>query len=163
MNLSKYVTLKEAIKSNTATRHGIDNSPTPEHLEVMKRTAALLFDPVREHLDEPLGVSSFYRSYDLNKAIKGSKTSQHCKGEAIDIDCDMFGYGTNKEVFQFIKDNLDFDQLIAEFIDDGQPAWIHVSQNDGGINRGEILIAARVDGEVRYLPYNEELYNSIYN
>jgi zinc D-Ala-D-Ala carboxypeptidase len=155
MKLSKYVTLKEAIKSNTATRLGVDNSPSPSHLEVMKRTAALLFDPIREFINAPLGVSSFYRSKKLNTAIKGSITSQHCKGEAIDIDCDMYGYSTNKEVFDFIKDFLDFNQLIWEYGNEEEPAWVHVSQNDDGPNRKQILRVFRDENnEPHYIPFD---------
>ena len=154
MKLSNHVTFKEAVKSNTATRLGIKNTPTANHLEVMRRTARILFDPIREHIGAALGVSSFYRSSDLNTAIKGSKTSQHCKGEAIDIDADMYGNGTNKQVFDFIKDNIDFDQLIWEYGTDKEPAWVHVSQNDNGKNRGQILRVYRVKGKPRYVVFD---------
>ena len=154
MKLSKHVTLKEGIKSNTATRLGIDNSPKPEHLEVMKKTATLLFDPVRDFIGGALGVSSFYRSNNLNTAIKGSKTSQHCKGEAIDIDVDMYGNGTNKQVFDFIKDNIDFDQLIWEYGDKTEPSWVHVSQNEDGENRGEILRVYRENTIPHYIIFD---------
>ena len=154
MNISEHVTFNEAIKSNTAIRHGIDNKPTANHLEVMRRTASILFDPVRKFIGKPLGVSSFYRSEALNKAIKGSKNSQHCKGEAIDIDADMYGNGTNKQIFDFIKSNISFDQLIWEYGDEKEPAWVHVSQNDSGKNRGQVLRVYRVKGVSTYVEFD---------
>ena len=154
MKLSKHVTFKEGVKSNTATRLDIDNTPTADHLEVMRRTATLLFDPIREFLGAALGVSSFYRSNNLNIAIKGSKTSQHCKGEAIDIDADMYGKGTNKMVFDFIKSNLDFDQLIWEYGNKTEPDWVHVSQNDKGKNRAQVLRVYRIKGVPKYVTFD---------
>lgn len=149
---SRYLSYEEAIKSKTAIRLGIDNTPTPEHLANMKYVAREIFDKVREFVKGPLHASSFYRSKALNDAIPGSsKTSQHMKGEAIDIDCDTFGKGTNLDVFFFIKDNLIFDQLIAEYVDVlGNPAWVHVSKSKNG-NRGEVLVKLRS----RYIPYSE--------
>lgn len=141
MRISKYVSYAEAIKSQTATRFGIKNEPNEEQLEAMKYVASKVFDPVREYVNGPLFVSSFFRSPELNKAIGGSsKTSQHMKGEAIDIDCDAFGYGNNNQVFDFISKKLEFDQLIGEYPDEsGKFDWVHVSLKKEG-NRHQRLV-----------------------
>ena len=138
MKLSKNLTLAEAIKSNTATRLGIDNNPTQEHLENMKLVAEKIFQPIREYFSVPIGVSSMYRSEALNKAVRGSKTSQHCKGQAIDIDADIFGGITNNDIYSYVLGNLDFDQLIWEYGDDENPAWVHISYKKDG-NRKQVL------------------------
>lgn len=152
MKLSKYVTLEEATKSQTAVRLGIENKPSPAEIERMKYVASNVFDKVREWMGRPLGVSSFYRCESLNKAIGGSPTSQHRKGEAIDIDADIYG-GSNRMIFNFIKDNLEFDQLIGEGVKpDGDFQWVHVSLKKKG-NRREILIATFPDGKVKYEKY----------
>jgi hypothetical protein len=140
MKLSKNLSLSEVIKSNTATRRGIDNTPTSEHLSNLKDIAINVFEPIREHFKTPIGVSSGYRSNELNKAIGGSKTSQHSKGQALDLDADIFGELTNKEIFDFIRENLDFNQLIWEFGNDNEPNWVHVSYSRLG-NRKQVLKA----------------------
>jgi len=157
LKLSEFVKLKEVTKSDTAIRAGIDNSPTEEHLDNLKTLCTKVFDPLRKHFNRPIGISSGYRSKALNEAVKGaSLTSQHCKGEAIDIDADIFDNITNKELFNYIKDNLEFDQLIYEYPNkNGEPAWIHVSYNEGK-NRKQILIAYKKNGKVIYLTYSEE-------
>ena len=128
MKISKHLTLKEVIKSNTATRHGIDNTPTDDHLTNLKTVAENVFEPLREWHGKAIGISSGYRSQALNKAIKGSSSAQHCKGQALDIDADMFDNGlTNAQIFNYIKDNLELDQLIWEFGTDDEPNWVHVS------------------------------------
>jgi len=120
--------LAEVTRSETAKRRKIDNAPTDEHIENLKILAANIFQPMRDHFGKPIYISSGYRSEALNKAIKGSKTSQHCKGEAIDIDNDNANNGvTNRDIFEFIRDNLKFDQLINEFPVKGNPSWVHVS------------------------------------
>jgi zinc D-Ala-D-Ala carboxypeptidase len=152
--ISKYLSLDECIKSPTAKRLGISNEPTEEHLENMKHVAVNVFDKVREHIGAPLAASSFYRSQALNDAVPGSsKTSQHMKGEAIDIDTDVFGNGSNLDVFNFIKENLVFDQLILEYPElNGKPSWIHVSLvNHPKQNRGQVLVKLKT----RYIPYGE--------
>lgn len=147
MKLSKNFTLKEFSKSMTATRLGIDNTPEDEHLE----NAKLLFEKVVQPVRERFGItriSSGYRGPELNKAIGGSTKSQHCKGQAVDFECD----GTdNLEVAKWIRDFLDYDQLISEFYEEGDPTsgWIHVSYNSEG-NRKSTLTAQRVDGKVQY-------------
>jgi len=150
MKLSKNLTLAEVTKSATAKRKGISNEPTIEDMENLKAIAQNIFQPLRDHFGCPIGVSSGYRSLDLNRAIGGSSTSQHCKGEALDIDCDMFGGLSNREVFEYIKEHLIFDQLIWEFGNDSDPDWVHVSYKRIGKNRGEILRAGRKNGKTYY-------------
>ena len=158
MNLSdkicKYLTIGEVVSSESAKRNNISNMPTAEHLENMKALGTNVFDKVREHIGKPIGLSSGYRSEALNNAIKGSsKTSQHCKGEAFDIDADIHGGTTNKEIFDFIRLNLDFDQMIWEFGNDTQPDWVHVSYKRNGGNRKSILKAIKVNGKVQYVAW----------
>jgi len=139
MKISQNITLAEATKSQTATRLKIDNTPNEEALLNMKHVAENVFEPIRKHFGIPIGISSFYRSPKLNKAVKGSKTSQHTKGEAIDIDADIFGGVTNAQIFEFVKENLDYDQLIWEYGNDKNPAWVHVSLKRVGKNKMQIL------------------------
>jgi hypothetical protein len=153
MKLSKNLYLSEVIKSNTAIRLGINNEPTAEHLENLKEIANNIFQPLRDYFDEPIGVSSGYRSIALNKAIGGSsKTSQHSKGEALDLDADIFGGIANSEIFDYIKYNLDFDQMIWEFGTDKEPNWVHVSYKKGK-NRKQILKAVKENGKTKYYSY----------
>jgi len=139
-NISQYITYKEATKSNTAIKHGIDNTPTAYHLDKMRDVAENIFEPTRAHFNKAIAVTSFFRSNLLNKKIGGSTKSQHCKAEAIDMDADVFGGLNNKEIFDFIKDNLEFDQLIWEFGTEDEPNWIHCSYVKGN-NRNNILVA----------------------
>jgi hypothetical protein len=152
MQLSENLSLAEVIRSETAKRKGVSNMPTPEHIENFKKLAENIFQPIRKHFGKPIHISSGYRSDALNKAIGGSKTSQHCKGEAIDIDMDGTSI-TNAQVFNFIKDNLNFDQLIWEFGTDKNPDWVHVSYNSTGKQRKQILKALKVNGKTSYAPY----------
>ncbi len=139
MNISEHITLLEATKSQTAIRLGIDNTPDAATIDRMKLVAETCFEPIRKHFGIPLKVSSFYRCKALNDAIKGSKTSQHMSGEAIDIDADGSSI-TNKEIHDWAKANLKFDQLINEFPDvNGNPAWVHISFSKHG-NRNQCLI-----------------------
>lgn len=149
MQLSTYLTLKEVIKSNEATRLGIDNTPTDEHIENLKVIANEIFEPLRYWAKKPIGVSSGYRSKALNTAVKGSLTSDHCKGMALDIDADIFGGITNAEIFHFIRENLKFTQLVWEYGDDNEPAWVHVSYNPKNLKR-EVLKAIKGKGYVKY-------------
>lgn len=150
MKLTENLNLSEAIKSQTAIRKGINNYPSEEIINVMRLTASKVFQPVRDYLKRPVYVGSFYRSPALNKAIGGSTTSQHCKGEAIDIDCDDINY----KIFYFIKDNLIFDQLIWEFGDENNPAWVHVSYTQERMNRRQVLKAYKDKGITKYIEYN---------
>ena len=150
MQLSKNLSLKEAIKSNTATRLGIDNKPEQWEINNLRAVAEKVFQPVRDHFGVPIGVSSGYRSKKLNKAIGGSKYSQHVIGEALDIDADIYGRVTNAEIFNYIKDNLEWDQMIWEFGDDEEPNWVHVSYKEAGHNRKQIKRAYRDEKGVYY-------------
>jgi zinc D-Ala-D-Ala carboxypeptidase len=153
MKLSKYVSIGEVTYSDTAKRKGLDNTPTEEHLENLKVICAEVFDKVREHFGVPLYISSGYRGHALNKAIKGSKSSDHCKGRALDLDQDYRGNGvSNAQVFEYIKDNLEFDQLIWEFGSKENPDWVHVGYRKGN-NRKQILKAVRVGGKTKYMNY----------
>lgn len=159
--LSKYLSLKEAITSRTAKKYGIDNTPNEDQKESLKLLAVNIFDPVREFIGRPLGVNSAFRSEELNRKILGAKNSQHTKGEALDIDADVYGNGDNESIFFFIKDNLNFDQLIAEHKQSGKPAWVHVSYKKEG-NRGQVLIATKRGRKTVYIPYSKKQYNQIY-
>jgi hypothetical protein len=152
MQLSENLSLAEVIRSETAKRKGVSNMPTPEHIENFKKLAENIFQPIRKHFGKPIHISSGYRSDALNKAIGGSKTSQHCKGEAIDIDMDGTAI-TNAQIFNYIKDNLNFDQLIWEFGTASNPDWVHVSYNSTGKQRKQILKALKVNGKTSYAPY----------
>lgn len=154
MQISKHLSLAEVSRSETAKRKGINNTPSGEHLANFKKLAEKVFEPIREHFKVPIHISSGYRSKELNSAIGGSATSQHCSGEAIDIDMDGSSSGvTNKDVFNFIKDKLDFDQLIWEFGTDNNPDWVHVSYESTGKQRKQILKAVRSGGKTSYLPF----------
>ena len=152
MQLSEHLSLAEVTYSETAKRLGINNQPTPEHLEAFKKLAENIFEPIRKHFDKPIKVSSGYRSAALNAATPGSSaTSQHCKGEALDLDQDGMATGiSNKMVFDFIKGNLNFDQLIWEFGTYEQPDWVHVSYKRNGGNRKSILRCKKINGQPSY-------------
>jgi zinc D-Ala-D-Ala carboxypeptidase len=152
MQLSKNLTLAEVTRSESAKRKGISNEPTPEHIENFKKLAEKVFQPIREHFGVPIHISSGYRSKALNTAIGGSLSSQHCRGEAIDIDMDGSSI-TNKQVFDYIKDNLVFDQMIWEFGTDKNPDWVHVSYESTGKQRKQILKAVKANGKTSYVPY----------
>ena len=148
MILSKNLSLAEVMKSATAIKHGIANEPSLEHLTNLKAVAINIVQPCRDYFGKPLAVTSGYRSPELNDLIGGSKRSQHSKGEALDLDAQVYGGFTNAELFHYIKDNLEFDQLIWEFGNDQEPDWIHCSYTTN--NRGEVLRAYRHNGKTRY-------------
>jgi NADH dehydrogenase FAD-containing subunit len=153
MVISQHVTLGELIRSETAKRNGISNMPTPEHIENLKALCEHIFEPIRAEFRVPIYISSGYRSKALNNIVKGSATSQHCKGEAIDIDMDGSTNGvTNKMVFDYIKDNLPFDQLIWEFGTDQNCDWVHVSYNKQ-TQRKQVLKAYKINGATKYINY----------
>ena len=147
--ISEHVSLKEGVKSHTATRLNINNVPSDLDLINMKTIAEKVFEPLREFVGGPISINSFYRSPKLNSAIGGSTSSQHCKGCALDID-DTYGYKTNAEMFEYIKCNLDYDQMIWEFGDDTNPDWVHVSYVSEDANRRRLLKATRVKGKTIY-------------
>ena len=148
--ISKHITYKEATRSATALRLGIDNVPNEYQLQNMEMVANKIFEPLREAVNEPIKINSFYRCEELNKAIGGSSKSQHCQGRAIDID-DIYGHVSNAYMYYYIKDNLDFDQLIWEFGTDDSPDWVHVSYVDGDSNRKRCLKAIRENGKTKYI------------
>ena len=153
MQLSAHLSVAEYIKSDTAKRKGISNEMTPGHLENAKILAAKIFEPIRVHFNKPIFLSSGYRSEALNSAVGGSLTSHHCMGMAMDLDQDDRGTGvTNRMVFDYIKSNLNFDQLIWEFGDDKNPDWVHVSYVGAG-NRKQVLKAVRSGSSTKYIPY----------
>jgi zinc D-Ala-D-Ala carboxypeptidase len=146
MQISKHLSFEECTRSGTADKLGIiNNNPNDSVIENMKLLAEKVFEPIREHFGKPIHVSSMFRGLPLNQAVKGSITSQHCSGQAMDIDMDSKGKPTNKEVFDFIKANLEFDQLINEF----DYSWIHVSYVKGK-NRKQVLKAKKVNGRTTY-------------
>ena len=149
-NISKNITYKEAIHSNTAKRLGIDNKPNDEQIANMFTIAEMIFQPLRSYVGGPIKITSFFRSTELNRAIGGSKSSQHMKGQAMDLD-DVYGLKTNAEMFDYIRENLDFDQLIWEFGDDNNPNWIHVSYVDKQENRNRCLKAYKEKGKTKYM------------
>ena len=138
MMLGKYFSLEEMTKSQTAIRRGIDNIPSDQELENLVELVKNVLDPIREHFGKPVTVNSGYRGKKLNKAIKGSKNSQHCKGQAADIE--IIGI-SNYDLACWIRDNMDFDQLILEFHNRKVPdsGWVHVSWNSPKKNRKQTL------------------------
>lgn len=150
MRLSKNLTLAEVTKSATAIKHGISNKPTIEHMENLKALAENIFQPLRDHFGKPIGVTSGYRSQALNDLIGGASGSQHSKGEALDLDADVFGGLENWQIFEYIKNHLEFDQLIWEFGTEEDPAWVHCSYKRDGRNRGEVLKVVKQNGKTIY-------------
>lgn len=147
--ISKHVSNKEGKYSVTALRLGIDNTPDEYARQNMELLAEKIFEPLREAANGPIKINSFYRCPELNKAIGGSAKSQHCEGRAIDLD-DTYGYMSNAEMYNYIKNNLDYDQLIWEFGDDQNPAWVHVSYVDSDFNRQRCLKAYKENGKTKY-------------
>lgn len=148
--ISKHISYKEGVYSNTATRLNIDNSPSSYQLSNMGALADNVFEPLRQWVGGPIKITSFFRCEELNKALGGSSRSQHCEGRAMDID-DVFGRTTNALMFEYIKNNLDFDQLIWEFGDDNNPDWIHVSFRSPDENRSRCLKAFKENGKTNYI------------
>ena len=148
-NISNHISYKEGTYSNTAIRRGIDNTPNEEQLSNMHLIANEVFEPLRVYANGPIKINSFFRSVELNKAIGGSSKSQHCKGQAIDLD-DTFSALTNAEMYEFIKENLDFDQMIWEFGNDDNPNWVHVSYVSKEENRNRCLLAYKEGKKTKY-------------
>ena len=149
MNLSANFTLKELTMSDTATRLGLDNTPDDEALENLKTLCEMVLQPVREHYGKSVSVNSAYRSPESNAAVGGSKTSDHCKGMAADIE--IVGVA-NADLAQWIMDNLEYTQLILEFYTPGIPdsGWVHVSYDPNNLKKQE-LTATKVAGKTTYL------------
>ena len=146
LKLSKNFALSEITHSNTAKRLGIENEPTEKHLQSMQHLVDNLLQPLRDAVG-PIRISSGYRNPSLNRAIGGSVSSQHCKGEALDLQFWKMGKMNNKVIYDWIlKSGLDFDQMINEF----DFAWIHISLKDKG-NRKQVLEAYKnEDGDTKY-------------
>jgi len=147
--ISKHISYKEGVYSITAMRRGINNDPNDEQLNNMELLAEKVFEPLREWVGGPIKINSFFRCPELNKAIGGSSKSQHCHGQAIDID-DTYGKVANSEMYHYIKENLDFDQIIWEFGDDDNPNWVHVSYVSEEDNRRRCLRAYRSNNKTAY-------------
>lgn len=149
--ISKHIAYNEVVISGTAKRLGIDNTPSKEQLNNIKLLADKVFEPLREHFDVPIYIASGFRSDELNKAIRGAKSSQHManNGAAFDLDADRYGRITNAEIFNYILEHLDFDQLIWEFGTDDNPDWVHVSYKAGD-NRKSVLKAYKENGRTKY-------------
>ncbi|MDX9703991.1 MAG: D-Ala-D-Ala carboxypeptidase family metallohydrolase [Candidatus Auribacterota bacterium] len=141
-NISPHITYLEATRTST----GLPNEPNAEQVESMVLAANRVFEPVRRFINAPIIVSSFFRSPKVNAAVGGSATSQHVKGEAIDIK----RTGQNSKIFEYIKNKLTFDQLIWEFGTETEPAWVHVSYKRNG-NRMQVLKAVKVNGKTKYI------------
>lgn len=157
MKISEHLDLSEVIRSESAKRLGIKNMPTDEHIANLKILAENIFQPIRNNFRVPIRISSGYRSPALNRAIGGSQTSQHSTGEAIDIDMDGNPHGvTNKQIFDYIKNNLNFDQLIWEFGSSSNPDWVHVSFKAKGNQRKQVLVAKKINGKTLYTPYDRK-------
>ena len=149
MAISEHISYKEGVYSRTATRLNIDNEPNNEQMDNMCLIAQEVFEPLRMWVGGPIKINSFFRSPKLNKAIGGSGKSQHCHGQAIDLD-DTFGRATNAEMYYFIKKHLDFDQIIWEFGDEDNPDWVHVSYVSEDKNRNRCLQAYKESGKTKY-------------
>ncbi len=147
--ISKHISYKEGVYSRTATRLNIDNKPNDDQMQNMCLIAEEVFEPLRVWVGGPIKINSFFRSPELNKAIGGSTKSQHCHGQAIDLD-DTFGRATNAEMYEFIRKYLDFDQMIWEFGDDDNPSWVHVSYVSEDKNRNRCLKAYKESGKTKY-------------
>ena len=147
--ISEHISYKEGVYSITAIRRDIDNTPNDEQLGNMELVAEKIFEPLRKWVGGPVKINSFFRCGELNKAIGGSNKSQHCKGQAIDID-DTYKVVANSDMYNYIKNNLDFDQMIWEFGDDDNPNWVHVSYVSGDENRRRCLRAYKSNGKTAY-------------
>jgi zinc D-Ala-D-Ala carboxypeptidase len=150
MNLTANFSLHELTKSETALRMGLDNTPGPVETEYLKILAERVLQPIRDHFQKGVKVNSGYRSPDSNAAVGGSRTSDHCKGQAADIEIPGV---PNAELAQWIMDNLDYTQLILEFYTPGIPdsGWVHVSYNPDNLKKQE-LTAMKVAGKTQYVP-----------
>ena len=147
MRLTKHFTLEEMTASDSATKMGISNVPTLMQIDNLTTLCNNVLEPIREHFEKPILVSSGYRSRTLNVAIGGSKTSQHCYGQAVDIN-NKGSELLNAQIFNWIKDNLEYDQLIWEFGNSKEPDWVHVSF--APVNRKQVLKATKANGKSTY-------------
>ena len=151
--ISKHISYKEATHSNYANQYDIENKPKADHLKQMELIAEKVFEPLREWVDHPIQVNSFYRNLELNTGLRASGSSQHITGNAIDIS--SMGGKTNLEMFHYIKDNLDFDQLIWEY--GNEPKWLHISYKNKKDNRKQVLVIKK---KGIYHTYSDDLCKS---
>lgn len=156
-HISEHISWKEATNSRTAKKYGIKNIPNNEQLIHMIELAKEIFEPIREHFDVPIFVSSFFRSARLNEKLGGNTHSQHLanNGAAIDLDADTYGEISNLDIFNYILHNLEFDQLIAEAVNKDGIGWVHVSYNEGS-NRKQPLIMYVDNGNSEYEYYTKK-------
>ena len=153
MQISKHLSFEECTHSDLADQLKIiNNNPNLSVIDNMKLLAEKVFEPIREHFNVPITISSMYRGLPLNNAVKGSITSQHCSGQAMDIDNSK---PSNKEIFDYIKKNLEWDQMIAEFPEKGLISWVHVSYSKTH-NRNQILVSKKINGKTSYIPYKND-------
>lgn len=155
MKLSANFTLSELTDSPTAKKLGIENVPTPEHLENMKYVCDKILEPVRAHFGKPVQINSSYRCPELNKAIGGSTTSQHVNGEAVDFEIPGI---SNKVVADWVSENVDFDQVILEFFNPKEgpnSGWVHASIRKTGGNRKQKLVASKDGTKTVYKPVTD--------
>ena len=160
--ISKHISYKEGVYRTTALRKDIANNPNEEQLNNMKLIAEKIFEPLRAWVGGPIKINSFFRGEPVNTAIGGSTRSQHMKGQAIDID-DTFRHKTNAEMYHYIKDNLDFDQMVWEFgteYPNGNPNWVHISWVSHRPNRKQEVIAIKKNGKTKYVKDIEEYLNN---
>jgi len=161
--ISEHISYNEATRSSTAIRLGINNKPNGDQLRAMKFVAKTCFEPLRNHFGVPIKVESFLRVLRLNRAIGSTDGSQHLKGEAVDID-DDYGKISNAEMFDWLANNVEFDQIIWEFGNHKNPGWIHVSARKGR-NRGRLTVAYKRDVRTHYKHFDnvERLYSFLNN
>ncbi len=148
--LTKNFSLAEMVKSETALRHGMENNPGPDEINNLLNLCANVLQPVRDHYQKGVKVNSGYRSPDVNAKVGGSRTSDHTRGMAADIEIPGV---PNAELATYIRDNLAYTQLILEFYTPGVPdsGWVHVSYNEQDLKK-QVLTATKKDGKTVYLP-----------
>jgi zinc D-Ala-D-Ala carboxypeptidase len=148
MNLSKHVTRAEFERSETAINHGIPNFMNEFEIQRAILLCQNVFEPIRAYVGRPIRINSGFRSAALNRRIGGSRSSQHTLGEAMDLDLN------DRELFEWILDNVEYDQIIAEFPQGGKASWFHISYRKGR-NRKQALVATKQKGKTVYLPYSQ--------
>jgi len=150
-NISEHITFREAVHSDIAIKFGIENIPTCEQMTNIELTSERIFEPLRKGLGgHAIHISSFFRNLEVNTEAKGSKTSRHMTGQAMDLDADYYKVVTNEEIFNFIRDNLEFDKLIWEYEGAGGPAWVHVSYVPGKNRKLVYKASVASNGKTKY-------------
>lgn len=152
MKLTNNFSLAELTHSETAERLNIENSPSVDQIDNLRKLCENILQPARDRLNDYISVTSGLRVLALNRAVGSKDNSQHPKGEAADVKC-----RNNANLFELIRSELSFDQLIWEFGDDNQPKWIHVSFKGYADNRNQALRAIRENGKVKYINYEKDI------